>query len=122
MFGMNDRERALYERLLTEKEEQLRERDRLIIALSDQVDWHRAQSGTYVPNHLTETGPVLAEEDAAFQQIIDNLQIGDPNAMHLSEDEEELLYQLKHAGADPEAVAAALQAVHGVEELPFDPE
>lgn len=115
MFGMKDRERALYERLLAERE-------RLIVALSDQVDWHRANEGTVIKNHLTEPmAAVASDEDAAFQQLLAGMQIGDPNAMHMSEDEEELMYALRH-GADPDAVVAALEQVHGTTELPFDPE
>lgn len=115
MFGMKDRERALYERLLAERE-------RLIVALSDQVDWHRAAAGTVVKNHLTEPQAAeLSDQDAAFQQLLEGMQLGDPNAMHMSEDEEELMYALRH-GADPEQIAQALEQVHGVRELPFDPE
>lgn len=113
MFGLSKGERALYERLLAEK-------DRLILALSDQVDWHRAHAGTYVPNHLTGPAePQMSEADEAFQQLLENLQVGNPRAMHMSEDEEEILWQVQH-GADPDAAAAAMAALANARELPFD--
>lgn len=112
MFGMKNTERALYERLLQEKE-------RLIVALSDQVDWHRAHSGTYVPNHLTETGPVLGEQDQAFAQLLEDLQIGDPGDLGADEDLEELRWQAEN-GADPESIRQALVVLQGGRELPFD--
>jgi hypothetical protein len=46
VFGLNDRERDLYERLLAEK-------DRVINVLADQVDWHRAQTGTFLTTPIT---------------------------------------------------------------------
>ena len=115
MFGFKNSERALYERLLAEK-------DRLITALADEVDWHRAQSGTFVPSHINTPDTPLTEQDEALQQLLENMQIGNPAAMHLSEDEEEVLWQMEHAGAEPTAVAAALAALDGSRELPFDPE
>lgn len=116
MFGMKDRERALYERLLDEKE-------RLIVALSDQVDWHRAQSGTVFPSSITQPSvPVMTEEEAAVQQILERLQVDNPQTLYASEDEEELIWQLRHGAADPETVVAALENVRGNTELPFDAE
>lgn len=113
MFRLSRGERALYERLLAEKE-------RLIVALSDQVDWHRAHAGTYVPNHLTgPMEPQKSEADQAFEQLLENLQVGDPSRMHLGEDEEEILWQVQH-GASPEAASAALAALAQTRELPFD--
>ncbi len=113
MFGIKDNERALYERLLQEKE-------RLILALSDQVDWHRAHSGTFVQNHLTSPPPVeMAESDQAFQQLLEDLEIGSPSDLGADEDLEELRWQAEH-GADPETIRSALTALQGGRELPFD--
>lgn len=42
MFGLGKKERALYERLLAEK-------DRIITALADEIDWLRLKTGTPTP-------------------------------------------------------------------------
>lgn len=116
MFGFRNRERELYERLLAEK-------DRTIVALADEVDWHRAHSGTYTTNHLTTPQTALADQDLAMEQILTQSRIGDPDAQHLSEDEEELLWQVQHAGVDPSMAAAALAQINAANaQLPFDPD
>lgn len=112
MFGIKNAERELYERLLQEKE-------RLIVALSDQVDWHRAHSGTYVQNHLTDPGAHPADNDVALEQVLEGLQIERPGTMYLDEDEEELAWQAAH-GADPEVVRATLAMIRSNDPLPFD--
>jgi len=112
LFGLGKRERALYDRIIAEKEKAL-------LILASEVEWHRAQSGTYFG------GPLQAprepdEAELALEQMIASTTIGSPDALHLSEDEEEVLWNLRHGGLTPEVAQQALAQIQGVEELDFD--
>lgn len=108
MFGMKDRERALYERLLEEKEKQL-------IILASEVDWHRAQSGTFIP-HPSSAAPPTEDPDDPVAQLLSSFE----NVGHMSEDEEEIAYQVRQGMLDPEVAAQAIAAAQGLQALPFD--
>lgn len=104
MFGMNNRERDLYERLLAEK-------DRVINVLADQVDWHRAQTGTFFPTPITgvaEESPTTEEQ--TLETILADMGMG-LDRDYEDEDEAEIRWQVAHGAVSPEAAAAMLQAM-----------
>lgn len=114
MFGFKNKERELYERLLNEKE-------RLLVALADQVDWFRAQSGTYMGHALPAAEGITPEDALAgdLEKVLADAGLTS-SPLHLGEDEEEIAWQLAHGGVDPETALAAMRQAMGVEELPFD--
>jgi hypothetical protein len=120
MFGLKDHERQLYERLLEEKE-------RLVVTLASEVDWHRAQTGTYLPTPASApVGMVpveyVDEERAAMEQLLANLDPGELGGpQHMSEDEEEIRWQMENGAIDFETAAAAIRLSRGATS-PFDEE
>lgn len=113
MFGLAKRERKLYDRIIEEK-------DKTIIALASEIEWHRAQSGTYLGGPLQAPRPEPDEAELALEQLIASTSVGAKDALHLSEDEEEVLWNLRHGGLTPEVAQQALAQIQGVEELNFD--
>jgi len=87
------RERALYERLL--------------ITLSDQVDWYRAQLQMVPPPHLRHPAAMPSQLDEDFARL--TAQMGDRG--YYDEDEETILEELRTGGIDLTDAEAALAQI-----------
>lgn len=112
MFGLSRRERRLYDRIIEEK-------DKTIVALASEVEWHRAGSGTYTGAVFQPPAPEPDEAQQALEQLLADAQVGS-SALHVSEDEEEILWNMRHGGMSAAAAKQALGQIQGVEELNFD--
>lgn len=114
-----NKERALYERLLEERE-------RVIVALADSVDWYRAQSGTYLGSAVPQLAPAtvdpLAGMEDQLQEVLREAGYAQPEVLHMGEDEEEIAWQLRAGAIDPETARQAFANLMQHQELPFDPD
>lgn len=106
MFGLRNKERELYERLLAERE-------RLIEHLA-------TSGGTYfqpaAPAENTIPGDVIDPEEE-LEKILADQGLSIRDRAFETEDEAEIRWQVRNGATSPEAAAAFLQALEGSQEL-----
>lgn len=99
---MRDKERQLYERLLAEKE-------RMIEHLA-------LEKGTYFPAEQPPALPTRKEAEGDLDAILADMGVSFSDD-YMSEDEQEIKWQVANGVVSPEAAAAFLQAMHGEKTL-----
>lgn len=107
MFGLKNKERELYERLLAERE-------RLIEHLA-------TSEGTYFQPTLNRQGVEIPldtiDPEVELENILAQQGLSIRDRAFETEDEAEIRWQVRNGATSPEAAAAFLQALEGSQEL-----